>query len=82
MIFSNKIYKISSGNNLSLFAEDSNNLSLYIFNKQVNKKNISFDDGLKCTDLNEKQNYNMLIKLNNEHSVICFDKNISVINNE
>lgn len=82
MMFSNKIHKISSGTNISLYANDINNLTIFVFNDAVYEKNINFDNYIRCKDLGKRYNYNMLFKLNNNHNCICFDKNISVINNE
>jgi len=82
MIFSNKIYKISSGKNISLFAEDENNIKMYLYKDFVFKKNISLNNSIRCEDLGKKLSYNKVIKINDNHSCICFDKNISVINNE
>lgn len=82
MIFSNKVYKISSGSNISLFAKDKNNLLMFIFSGLVSKKHISFDNSVRCVDTGEKFSYNKVILINDQHKCLCFDKNISVTNNE
>ena len=48
MIFSNKIFKISSGKNATIFARDINNLNLYVFNKKETKNNIELSSLTRC----------------------------------
>lgn len=82
MIFSNTIYKIPNGKNISLFFNSDNDFDLYVFSNNTKKYNISYSSILKCIYTNENFNYNSVIKLNENHSCCAFDDNMSIINNE
>ena len=79
MIFSNKIYKVSSGTNPSMFAENNNKLTLMLFKELVEEKEITFSPSIKCLNTSNNFGYSKVIKLNDQHSVICLDKCISII---
>lgn len=82
MIFSNKLNKISSGKNITLFATSNNNLELYLFNKNIKKKNLIYSNILKCISTNESFSYNYLCKLENGLMCVCHDDNMSIIKYE
>lgn len=82
MIFSNNVYKISSGTNLSFYFENSSDLILYVFNGITYLKKINIKNGFRCVNMGKAYNYHKVTKLNNNHLAICFDKNISVVSNE
>ena len=82
MIFSNKISKISSGKNLSMYATNSGEMELYLFNKKVQKKIITFSNIVKCSSTNNNYSYNHITKLNDNFLCACFDDNMSVIKND
>ena len=82
MIFSNKIYKISSGSNVSLFANENNNLDLYLFNKNIKKYNLIYSNILKCLKTDTELSYNAVIPLNDNYICVCFDNNMTVLTNE
>ena len=81
MIFSNKIYKISSGKNISLYAKNENEILMFIFKKLGEFKSIKFSSMLKFTNLADNYGYNKVIKLNDLHNLICLNKNISIVKN-
>ncbi len=80
MIFSNKIYKISSGSNPSLYAKNNNDLILTLFKNLTEKKEIVFSPSTKCLNTSDKFGYNKIIKLDNQFCLICFDKCVSIVN--
>lgn len=82
MIFSSKLNKISSGKNISLYAIDQNNFDMYIFNKNTQKKNLTYSNILKCTSTDEYFNYNYLCKLENNFICVCLNDNMSIIKND
>ena len=82
MIFSKKIYKLVSGKNLTLYSEGSNTFSVFIFNKGVNKYLVNLYPEYKSTLETENLAYNQITKLNESHSLVCYDKNLSIIENE
>lgn len=82
MIFSNKLTKISSGKNLTLFANSAYNLDLYIFNKNIKKKKLDFSSIIKCTNTDENFSYNFYCKLNDNYFCVGHDDNMSIINYE
>lgn len=83
MIFSKNIYKLASGKNVSFFPISDNKYEMYVFNKMTAKKMIEIFgvNYARSTDLKQKYNYHKIIKLNETHSAVCFDKNISIIEN-
>lgn len=72
MIFSNKIYKIASGKNSSLYATDKHNLILYTADKSLKKYRISLNSNMNCVFLDE-YNYNKIIQLS--PTIICIAGN-------
>lgn len=82
MIFSKKIYKLASGNNASLFVENEETLSIFIYDNITSKYYIDLSSNQKTEATNLSLAYNQITKLNKEHSCVCYDKNISIINNE
>lgn len=81
MIFSNRVYKIPSGKNLSFYAENTQKVSMTIFKNLTEKKEIDFSSGVKCLSLPVTFDYNKVIKLSNSHNLICLDKYISIVDN-
>ena len=79
MIFSNKIYKIASGKNISLYAEKEDEILMFVFKELGERKLINFYPSLKCSNFADKYGYNKVIKLNDLHNLICLNKNMSVV---
>ena len=79
MIFSNKIYKIASGKNISLYAENEDEVIMFVFKELCEKKIITFNPILKCGNNSEKYGYNKIIKLNSLHNLVCLNKNMSIV---
>ena len=78
MIFSRNLNKISSGNNISLFAISNDEFEFYVFNKNIKKKKIIYTSPLKCLSTDESFSYNYLCKLENNFICICHDDNMSI----
>ncbi len=81
MIFSNKIFKILSGGNISLYAESNNSLNLYIRNKSLKKYKISIVLNRDCVFLKE-YNYSKIIQLNPTTLSIASNGFITIANEE
>ena len=83
MIFSSKIFKLASGTNDSYFVTGKNEVEMFVFSDLVAKKQIVFSENsfVRCKNTKLKFSYNKLIKLNQQFSAVCFDKNISVTHN-
>ena len=82
MIFSNKINKISSGKNISLYSTSKNEFYLYVFNKNIKRKKIIFTYPIKYISTDDSFSYNYLCKLENNFICVCFDDNMSILKNE
>lgn len=82
MIFQNKLNKLSSGTNTTLFANSASSFDLYIFNKNVKKKKLEFSSILKCVNTNSSFSYNYFCKLNDNFYCVGYDDNMSIINYE
>ena len=54
MIFSNKIYRLDSGKNISMYATSNNKLNLYLYKKSMNLYDISTNKKKKKTPQNKK----------------------------
>ena len=79
MIFSNIIYKIGSGKNITIYSTNSNELEIYSFNKSMQKITFSLDSTistLKTININ----YDYIEQINDNLFAVGYDKNISVIN--
>lgn len=81
MIFSKKIYKIESGTNISMFAQDQNNLSIYLYSTNLKKYNISLSDEKKFIFV-KSFNYSKVIKLNQTAFCPCLSSYISLAYDE
>ena len=81
MIFSNRIYKIASGKNISLYAENEDEMIMFVFKELTEKKLIDFKPVLKCSNHSKKFGYNKIIKLNSLHNLVCLNKNMSIVKN-
>ena len=82
MIFTNKIYKIASGKNLTLFADDKSTISVYVFNKVVTEHVLTLSDVVRCFNTLRYYSYNYVNKLNDKFLCIGFGNNLSVIEDE
>jgi len=78
MKFNNKIYKISSGTNVNLYATDASHMDLYVCNKFVTKKQLSLEPVIRCLSTNTSFNAGYVKKINDNYICICFDDIISV----
>lgn len=81
MIFSNKIYKISSGENPMFYADDENNATFTAFKNLTEEKQIVFLPAIKCLNTSKNFAYNKVIKINSNHNLICLDKYVSIVEN-
>lgn len=77
MIFSDKIYKINSGTNVSLYAKDNNTLLLYLFDKTLKSYDILINSDKKCVFSNIYE-YKKIIKLNQNHICPCSNSFITL----
>lgn len=82
MIFSNKVYKLPSGKNISFFCKDESNLEMYVANGIVYKNIIKPKENFRSINSGRLFYFNMVSKLNSNHLGVCFDKNISVTAND
>ncbi len=83
MIFSNKIYKLASGKNVSIYAEDYNTMSMFICGEKISKRKIIFSEIVRCVRTQTKLlEGNVIKKINNNHLCICKDETITVVNEE
>ena len=81
MIFSNKIHKIPSGKNISLYALSGNRFEYFVFSNCTQKKTLEYSSLLRSITNNE-YSYNAIIKLNDNFLCACLDNNMSIIKNE
>ena len=77
MIFSDKIYKINSGTNVSLYAKDVNTLSLFLLDKTLKTYDILINSDKKCVFSNMYQ-YKKIIKLNQKQVCPCSNSFITL----
>ena len=82
MIFNNKIHKITSGKNISLYANSSNEFDFYIFNNNTEKRKLIISSFLQCLQTDKNYNYNAVHKLNDNYLCVCYDNNMSVTLND
>ncbi len=80
MIFSNKIYKIASGKNVSLYANNDNSMIMYYYNEKISKRNIIFAEIVRCVMSSTSLEGKFAKKINDGHIFICQDESMSVIN--
>lgn len=64
MIFSDKIYKIIDGKNVTLFAKDNSTLNIYLYNKSLKMYEISTILNRNCV-FSKSYNFKKIIQLNN-----------------
>lgn len=79
MIFSNKVYKIIDGENVSLFAQDENSLFLYIYDKSLKKYRISENLNKNCVFC-KNYNYKKIIQLDINNLAACSNGYITITN--
>ena len=80
MIFSNKIYKLEDGINISLFPSDSNTIEFYLLNNSLKKYSILLNQRNNCI-FEKEYNYSKLIKLNQSAICPCLNGYITLTNN-
>ena len=81
MIFFYFLYKIESGTNISMFAENQNNLNIYLYSTNLKKYNISLTNEKKLTFI-KSFNYSKIIKLNQTAFCPCLSSYISLAYDE
>ena len=82
MIFSKKIYKLGKGKNITLWANNSSNMQLYVFTKKVTKFNlITTPNSINISPTGEVFGYKSIIYLDNNFYCACYDENMSVKGN-
>ena len=80
MIFNNKLYKITNGKNISLFANSENEMLMFVFTDITRKYIISKNNKLfRCLLSGDSYTYNYVAKLNNNHLCVALDNNMSII---
>lgn len=77
MIFSNKIFKIVNGENVSLYPENEESLILYINDKILKKYRISTISNRNCVFI-RSYNYKKIIQINNEKLGIASNGYITI----
>lgn len=77
MIFSNKIYKINNGTNATLFAENSDILNLYLYNKTLKKYQIQLNNNKNCVFI-KQYNHRKIIQLNTNTICPCINGFITI----
>ncbi len=82
MIFSKKIYKLASGKNLTLFDISSDEFEVFVFENATNKYSMKISTNTKTIREATGLGFNQITKLNSNHSVLCHDKNLTIIENE
>lgn len=80
MIFSDKIFKITSGENASLFATENNKMNLYIFDKSLKNYQISTILDRNCV-FYKNYNYSKIIQLNSNTICVASNGYITLLNN-
>lgn len=80
MIFSDKIFKITSGGNVSLFATENNKMNLYIFDKSLKNYQISTILDRNCV-FSKNYNYSKIIQLNSNTICVASNGYITLLNN-
>jgi len=81
MTFSNKIFKLEKGKNVFLFPQTDGSIELYLFDKSLNFYSFSTEFKPNCIFLN-KFNLHKIIKLNSNHSCVCYGEEMTIIKNE
>jgi len=80
MIFSNKIYRITSGDNPHIYAKNSNTMELYLFNEQIHKNIISLENSIiRCFNTLIKFDKHYVGRIDDNLICTCFDENISIV---
>lgn len=83
MIFSNKVYKLASGKNVSLYAENDKTMSMFFYNDKPCKRKILFSEIVRCVKTKEPQPEGTYIKkINDSHLFVCKDEIVAVIDEE
>lgn len=79
MIFSDKIYKITSGENVSLYAEENDKMNLYILNKSLKNYQISTILNRNCVFCKD-YSYSKIIQLNTNTICVASNGYITLLN--
>lgn len=79
MIFSDKIFKIIDGENVSLYAKEDDELNLYIFDKSLKFYRISTNLNRNCV-FSKNLNYNKIIQLNKNNLCVASNGYITLLN--
>lgn len=79
MIFSDKIYKITSGENVSLYADENDRMNLYIFNKSLKNYQISTILNRNCVFCKD-YNYSKIIQINTNTICVASNGYITLLN--
>lgn len=78
MIFSNKIGKLISGKNPTLFATNSNQMNLFVFDDEIKQASIELSSILRCFKTNKTYPYNFTIMPNSEYICFCLNDTFCV----
>lgn len=79
MIFSDRIFKIINGKNISLYADDIDVLNLYIHNKNTKLYKILLNSNKNCV-FSKEYNYSKIIQLNSNTLSIASNGYITLVN--
>lgn len=80
MIFSDKIYKLTTGENVTINPKSKNVLNIFLFNKNIQKIIFSTETLIASTLENINSNYDYIQQLNENLYIVGYEKNVSVIN--
>ncbi len=80
MNFSDKIYKLSTGKNLTAFPLSESSIRIFSLNTSMQNSLLTFQKFLMCSTTNCNVNYEYIKQLSENLFVVAYDKNMSVIN--
>ena len=79
MTFSNKIYKLKNGQNLTLFCNQTD-FFVYIFDSGVDEFKITFNPNLTISQTVKSYDTKYAKRISNDLILLCYDENMSLEN--
>ena len=79
MIFSDKIFKINNGKNISLHALDVDHMGIFLYNKTLRQYIFSVNNKKNCV-FEKEYNHEKIIQVNDETYFVCNNGFISQVN--
>lgn len=81
MIFSDKIYKICSGDNVTIYFEDDNKLNIFTYyNKCIQNLSFSLINNVTSTFKPLNVSYDYVKQIDDNLFVVGYENNMSVVN--